>query len=286
MNYKDVALLNGSLDSLGDSLLKNKMMNQQSQQRLAETGLQSQRLQVDQSRWDAEQEHWKNMEKQIGLQTTLKDLTDSGARLHQGVKSLADQVANAGMDPEDATQYFKDSVDTLPDPIKAKFLQEPSMKALYNGDMDWAKMAGTTEGKDIQPKEFTVGGRHGIYNPQTGASIPDQVPRPGAFSDIDREEIRSLNNGLAGIDKETRVLASKPDPDRARALNAQRQIIQAKKDKLMLKYSQPAAAAPGGAAAPAGGAGGMIQMLDKGGNLVNVPAARKQEMLSKGYQEQ
>ena len=71
MNYKDVALLNGSLDSLGDSLLKNKMMDQQSKERLAQTGLQSQRLQVDQGRWNAEQEHWQNMEKKADQANTL-----------------------------------------------------------------------------------------------------------------------------------------------------------------------------------------------------------------------
>jgi hypothetical protein len=73
MNYKDVALLNSSLDSLGDSLLKNKMLNQQKEEAAARTGLESQRLGVDQEFRKAQQQHYNTMEsRQADANTTAE----------------------------------------------------------------------------------------------------------------------------------------------------------------------------------------------------------------------
>lgn len=63
------------------------------------------------------------------------------------------------------------------------------------------------------------------------------------FSPVDKAELGSLNKTLLDIDREARKLASEPNPERARALNAQRLDAEAKKEDLVSKYSNPAAGA-------------------------------------------
>src|SRR6266446_2451509 len=62
MNYRDVAVLNDSLDSLSSNLLKQKMLREQAIERQAQTGLASQRLATDQAFREAQQKHYNNME--------------------------------------------------------------------------------------------------------------------------------------------------------------------------------------------------------------------------------
>jgi hypothetical protein len=273
MNYKDVALLNNSLDQLGEGLLHRKMLEMQDSDRKEQRTLQGQRNQIDQQRFDTEKTHWDKMEQAAGLQATFKDMVDTGARMRTGMATLAQQV-RSGTDPEVANQYFRDSLNTLPDGVKEKLLgSSPEMKMAYEGDLDWNNFQAPLE-KDIKPKMINIGGRDVIYNPATGS--PHIQDPQNKWAPEDLIEVRALNNSLEGIDKEARTLASKPDTDRARALNAQRKIAEAKKDKLVQKYSQPGADTGGGA----------IPMIDPRGNTVNVPAARRQEMLGKGYKEQ
>jgi phage-related minor tail protein len=69
MNYKDVALLNGSIDSLGQSLLHSRMLQQQQASTQGEQALRGQQIGVEQQRAQtdddfrkAQLEHYKSME--------------------------------------------------------------------------------------------------------------------------------------------------------------------------------------------------------------------------------
>lgn len=251
MNYKDVALLNDSLDSLGQGLLKKRMLEMQDTERQAKTGLESQKLGIDQARFDAEKTHWDNIEKQVGLQNAFKQTAEAGQSLRQSMHDLAEQVRGAGMDNDTANEYFKGAVDGLPAEVKTGMMNQPQFKAAYDGSMDWSTFGASPGPKDIKPQEFNLGNRKGVYNPATGSFQVDQQK----WAPEDLIELRDLNGQLRGFDKQTQELAktgvtaasvANQAPE-ARALNAQRRTVETRKAALFNKYAQPAATGAGGA---------------------------------------
>jgi hypothetical protein len=245
MNYKDVALLNGSLDSLGESLLKNKMLAQQKEEAAARTGLESQRLGVDQSFRQAQEKHYQNIEDKIDMKDAFNNMLESGKQLHQGMMGLSEQV-RGGMDPDLANEKFRAGLDSVPDALKQKILLDPTMRAAYDGDLDWNVYGAAPSPKDIKPQTFDVGGKRGLYNPGTGSF--QITPANAPFSPVDKAELADVNQSLRDIDKETRALAHMPDPDKARALRVQQDMLTKKKQAILGKYSgAPAAADPSAA---------------------------------------
>lgn len=79
-----------------------------------------------------------------------------------------------------------------------------------------------------------VGDRDVVISPGGAVHYTDN------FSPVDKAELGNLNKTLLDIDREARKLASEPDPERARALNAQRFDAEAKKEALVSKYSSSA----------------------------------------------
>jgi hypothetical protein len=62
MNYRDVGLLNNSLDQLGETFLKQRMLEEQKKKGDEELGLRRQQLGIEQGRADAATAHYNKME--------------------------------------------------------------------------------------------------------------------------------------------------------------------------------------------------------------------------------
>src|SRR6266446_6649021 len=93
MNYRDVAVLNDSLDSLSSNLLKQKMLREQAIERQAQTGLASQRLATDQAFREAQQKHYNNMESKqaeaANLAQTRAQIADKSGTLRRRASNCA-----------------------------------------------------------------------------------------------------------------------------------------------------------------------------------------------------
>jgi len=71
MNYKDVALLNQSLDDLGGSLLKRRMLDQQASEKMQDQLLQREAIGVANKRTDAQEQHYRTMEGKADTAATM-----------------------------------------------------------------------------------------------------------------------------------------------------------------------------------------------------------------------
>ena len=156
MNRADVALLDNQLNELGNTFLRNRQLAQ-------EGALRSKEIDVNQAFRNAQMEHYAQMqqaqedradqanqrndllEKQIGLKQSAQDLSEAQASLKESVGTLAGQVKAGKMTQEQATQYFRDSMDNgigKQNPqLHDQMLAQPQYKAMYDGQMDWATVA-------------------------------------------------------------------------------------------------------------------------------------------------
>jgi len=132
MNYKDVALLNSSLDQLGDTLLKQRMIDEQVKERAASQAIASRRTDIDAARMAAEQTHYNNMETkgQEGTVNTWLGTDDGGILNFHGPKAAMDALvqksAAAGKPlkvvPQPKTPApYADISKTLPDGSTIRF---------------------------------------------------------------------------------------------------------------------------------------------------------------------
>src|ERR1043165_2106522 len=107
MNYHDVALLNNSLDSLSEALLRKQMLAQQAQARAQQTGLESQRLGIDQARWQATQAHQQRLESKADEANALATKRSDVQEKQQTLGAIM-QANTAGMLDEDAISKVND----------------------------------------------------------------------------------------------------------------------------------------------------------------------------------
>jgi hypothetical protein len=167
MNRADVLMLNNSLDELGNTFLRNRQLDQEKQFREGETKTQQMRTQADIDFRKAQGEHYSAMEtkqsehdaitetqnaqrnelleKQVGLKQSAQDLAEAQASLKDSMATLAHQVKAGKMNPELATQYFRDSMDNgigKSNPqLHEQMLAQPQYKAMYDGKIDWSTLA-------------------------------------------------------------------------------------------------------------------------------------------------
>lgn len=167
MNRADVLMLNNSLDELGNSFLRNRQLQQERELREGELKTQQMRTQADIDFRKAQGEHYNAMEakedsrnsllekqgaernslleKQIGLKQSAQDMADAQSSLKESVATLAHQVKAGKMTAQEATQYFRDSMDSgigSQNPqLHDQLLGQPQFKAMYDGKVDWATLA-------------------------------------------------------------------------------------------------------------------------------------------------
>ncbi|HVX56986.1 MAG TPA: hypothetical protein VHA37_04590 [Candidatus Saccharimonadales bacterium] len=139
MNYKDVALLNGSLDSLSSDLLHSRMLAQQQQSQQADQALRGQQLDVEKQRAQTDDDfrkaqlaHYDTMEKKgnQGNVNTWLQSDDGGTMNFQGppdaLTALESQAEQAGkplkrVDPPKTPAPFGEVSKTLADGSRMTF---------------------------------------------------------------------------------------------------------------------------------------------------------------------
>jgi hypothetical protein len=113
MNYQDVQLVNQSLDQLGDSLLKTRMLDEQQREREAQTGIMQRRLQNDQQERQAQtgimqrrlQNDQQERQAQTGFQQQRLDVEKARARNQSDVEQQRLQVDQARWN--DSTKHWQ-----------------------------------------------------------------------------------------------------------------------------------------------------------------------------------
>lgn len=181
MNRADVEMLNSSISGVGQAL-RERRQEQQKEQHDTEMELiqrqvasasadrQSRGLDIEKRRLENEESAAAKAEHAAELKGAFQDLADTTKRIQTGMANLGQAVRAGKMKPEDATGYFQDAVDSLPDQVKSKMLTDPSMKAAYDGQIPWEQIGAQP---DKSPKPFsqkTPGGytMEGIFDPATG----------------------------------------------------------------------------------------------------------------------
>lgn len=100
MNYKDVEFLGGSIDSLGQSLLKRRLMEQQGQQHQDQVGLQNRRIDQDESQFKRklELDTTKADDAALNREAVLgqrESALEAKTRYQEQMMALKEQLANA-----------------------------------------------------------------------------------------------------------------------------------------------------------------------------------------------
>lgn len=157
MNYKDVALLNQSLDDLGSGLLKRKMLQEQTDQRLQQGMLGQQGIDVAKQRTAMEEQHYKTME---GKADNATSLAEQRAQLQDKQKMLQTvMMLNAGgqlQDLDSVNDWLQNDdhfgpiglqLAKPPEPKSAQVGQNALAQA-YQQANEWRTRASATEDPD------------------------------------------------------------------------------------------------------------------------------------------
>jgi len=137
MNYKDVALLNSSLDQLGDNLLKQRMLDQQAEERKASQAIANRRTDIDEQRMAAEQTHYNNMGNAAAAQTAAKQKDAANRTWSDTVKMIGGWVKDGVVDPNVAQQKITAAYQAMPDAQKQMLADHPAVQALQDGKPFW-----------------------------------------------------------------------------------------------------------------------------------------------------
>ena len=153
-------MLQNSLQNLGNTFQRNRQMEAENSLRQQALDEAARRTQVEQSFRDAQIQHYSNMEekqsdmakeqsdkldaieKKYGVQQAYQDLQTAQANITKGMQGLS---LDKSLPPEEKTAYLQQSIDGMPDNIKTSMLQNPQIKALYDGEGDWDAVAAAVQ---------------------------------------------------------------------------------------------------------------------------------------------
>lgn len=131
--YKDVALVNNSLDQLADSLLKQRVMDQQEQDKQGERGLRTQQLGIEQQRVDAANKlaAAKQGDAQAKEAQRRKEVA---LRLWDGnTKTFGGLVKDGTMTADQANAALQHAYAAVPPEQQAAIAAHPTVQAIQSG---------------------------------------------------------------------------------------------------------------------------------------------------------
>lgn len=145
MNYKDVELLNGSLDNLGSTLMRNRVLaeqektgEEQRQERLAQIGLEQERVRAETQRGAAAEAHYGAMQKQGDAANQQKAKDNTQRVWSDTVKMYGRWVKDGVMRPESARGALNMAWQNMPSQSKALLADHPDAMALDKGTFDFS----------------------------------------------------------------------------------------------------------------------------------------------------
>lgn len=207
-------MLQGSMDRLGNSLLNERMIAERQKERGEDVAARNRGLDIEENRFKSQ-----------AMENTQRTWGDT-------VQMLGGWVKDGIVDPNVAQQKLQAQYEQMPDDAKASIAKHPATMAIQKGEPIWKSP--TKRVPALTPAK--IGGRDVVLSPEGAVHYADEL------SPVDREELRSVNAGLQQIQQKTQELATAPNPNAARALNAQRSILQGRKDDILKKYQTAPAA--------------------------------------------
>lgn len=266
MNRADVQMLNNQLDELGNSFLRNRQLDQEKEYHQGEVQSQQMRTQADIDFRKAQGEHYNAMEskesdrnslleKQVGLKESAQNLAEAQSSLKESMGTLANQVKAGKMTQDDATQYFRDSMDNgigKQNPqLHDQMLAQPQYKAMYDGKVDWATLADQLAN---QTKSRSVTGANDMLvqhwkqaqDEADGATDPAEKTKLQSLADTYKGLIGKQSAGYTPPGYKQTTVVQKPNPLGVGAPVTTTNTI----DRAYSPSAAPAPAAAPGAPAP------------------------------------
>jgi len=213
MNYKDVALLNSSLDQLGDSLLKQRVLAQQDEERKASQAIAQQRTDIDAQRMAAEQTHYNNMGTAAAAQTAAKQKEAANRTWTDTVKMVGGWVKDGVVDPNVAQQKISAAYQAMPDAQKAMLADHPAVQALQSGQPFWKEPAAkpgfnTKETANTKARESELAKAKDLRDQAASESDATSAERQVMLQQADQIEKNAyLNYPQAGATKRDRTVS-------------------------------------------------------------------------------
>lgn len=147
MNYQDVELLNGSLNNLGSTLMRNRVMEaqererqDQAQSRQAQIGLEQERVKAETQRGAAAEAHYKAIEDQNAARAGQQDANAQAKAkdaLHtiwtNNARAFAQNIQSGAMTPATANAALNASWQNMPSQQKAMLSDHPVAALLDQG---------------------------------------------------------------------------------------------------------------------------------------------------------
>lgn len=188
--FKDVEMLNNALQTLGEGAERRRAHQNEQERAMQQLAIESQLRDVQQSRADAQQQHYSAMEDKYDNQNKIANdknailakNNDDKIRIQEQGKIAAKQFSDSrdaimqfsqtlrenrllnqqdplkGMTQADAVGAFKAAMDTLPPALHDQMLQNPNYGSLYKGTIDFASLPQVDKsGFPIPPKQPTPG---------------------------------------------------------------------------------------------------------------------------------
>jgi hypothetical protein len=273
-------MLNGQLDELGNSFLRKRQLEQEKEYHEGEVRSQQMRTQADIDFRKAQGEHYNAMEskednrntllqkqgdernqlleKQVGLKQAAQDMSDAQQSLKDSMATLAHQVKTGKMTQEDATTYFRDSMDNgigkqNPD-MHDKMLASPQFKAMYDGKVDWAiladQLAQQTKSRSVTgANDMLVQHWRQAQDEADAETDPNEKARLQSLADTYKGLIGKQSAGYVPPSVTQTTVTQKPNPLGVGAPISTTNTM----NRAYLPSSAPASAAtPAAAVAPAG----------------------------------
>lgn len=207
-SYRDVEMLNSSIDRLGDSLLRNRVLDEQKRER--ETARSDRKNEFDATRqdrrrefdetqrargqqYDAQKAHWQKLEEATKLQTTLRSAAAQAAAMKESMALLGAQVREGKITNEEATQFWVSSLEEHPE-IAGQFKNTPQFKTITSGKFDWAVVGKPKPLANAQPADVETDAAAAELE-ALAAKLPDGAEKSTLLS-----RAKSLRSGIGRQD--------------------------------------------------------------------------------------
>lgn len=135
-------------------------------------------------------------------------------------------VKDGIMPPDVAQNSLRQAYEKMPEAQKQFVADHPATQAILHDEPIWKQPSKPAPALTASK----IGNRDVMIGPGGSVHYTDE------FSPADKMEVEDVNDRLREIDRRTRELAKTPDPAEARALNAQKHILQTRKDQILSKY--------------------------------------------------
>lgn len=279
MNIASAQMFQDSLQNLGNTFRANRQLDAENAFRQAQLENEAKRTQVEQSFRDAQMQHYNTMEehqadsadaqnkrldaieKKYGVQSAYQDLLTAQGNITKGMQGLS---LDKSLPPEEKTAYLQQSIDGLPDTIKTSMLQNPQIKALYDGEGDWDAVAAAVQqhqaGKmgatDLQIKDW-----------QAAQAAADSEDDPQLKSKLQAVADMYKSNLPAALKTTTPAVAPKPTINKSLQYGPDGKLTNS-----VTSFAMP----PGATGSPApGGTGGGIPVVNSQDDYDALPVGQQ-----------